>query len=322
MRRIDMADLRWNPLITDLRRMGERYDDRVVPAPVPGDDLVPVERYFDLDYLEYAIRLIVRSAFHSSPGHEPDTDFRLGVVASRFLRHFMGGPTIAAMVGLVRGVGVDLSRTAGYLRGVWAHYPWRVVLPPYEANVGCAERPTAWPAPDITVDTVAELRAHVWRKLYGELLAPLFDRVGEVTRVSPNVLWTHAAEWVGVIYEAASRRLPVEAAVPFVAEGEALLRAETLPGIPGPNPLRDRLDWVPVGEPDFPLGVQTRRYCCTTYVLPERDGLLCGNCDFLPLEERIALTREQRDELRADALELPAARRSAEYGRKKMRAGN
>lgn len=313
-----MADPRWGPLIRDLQELGERYDTRAVPDPIPGDELVPVERFFELDYLEPAILRIARSTLHSSPDHDPDPDIRLGIAASRFTRHYLAGPSVAALVSLVRGVGVDVS-PRGHLRAIWHNYPWRMVLPPYETSVGCAERPTSWPTPPTSVATVDELRQQVWGKLYGEHLAPLFAAVGQLTRVSDNVLWANAAEWVGVIFEAAARRLGPAGAEPFIAEGHALLQAETLPGIPGPNPLRDRLDWVAVPEPDFPLGVQTRTTCCMTYLLPERDGFLCGNCEFLPLEERIALTREQRDEVRADALELPAARRSREWGRKKMR---
>ena len=45
--------------------------------------------------------------------------------------------------------------------------------------------------------------------------------------------------------------------------------------------------------PDFPHGVQTRRICCVTYMLPDRLGRLCQNCGFLPISDRVALIRER-----------------------------
>jgi hypothetical protein len=75
------------------------------------------------------------------------------------------------------------------------------------------------------------------------------------------------------------------------------------------------IEWVPVDEPDFPHGVQTRPQCCITYVLPVRTGLLCGNCPFLSVEERMALVRERRTGERGG----PAEWHSIEVGRKKIR---
>jgi ferric iron reductase protein FhuF len=157
----------------------------------------------------------------------------------------------------------------------------------------------------------------VWRKLYAQHLAPLFARVLELTRVSTNTMWSNAAEWVGVVSDAALEYARVEAAEPFTAERVALLGAGSLPGVAGSNPLRGVVQWAPVDEPDFPLGVQTRVHCCMTYLLPDRLGRLCANCPFLPLEDRVALFRERHDR----PLGAPggaAEQRSIECGLKKV----
>jgi ferric iron reductase protein FhuF len=311
-----MAETWLDALVRQMSDLGPRVDQRVV-APGPDDEVVPAERYLDLDYLRRAIVRISRTPLHSSPGTEPDDDLRINIAASRFSRHYVSGLTMAALVGLALGMGLDLSarRTA---RVVWANMPFRVVLDEKAAVVSCTERPSPWPSLEISVATVDELREQVWRNLYGGHIAPFFDRLRELTPMSHGVLWSNAAEPVGLVHADAYRHLGPAEAEPFLAECAAVLGAPTLPGVPGPNPLRDELEWVPVDEPDYPSGVQTRRHCCTTYHLAERAGYLCGNCPFLPLENRIELDREQRDEV-GSSLERPAAQRSIQHGLKKLR---
>ncbi|MGH9246535.1 MAG: hypothetical protein ACRD29_19935 [Acidimicrobiales bacterium] len=74
-----------------------------------------------------------------------------------------------------------------------------------------------------------------------------------------------------------------------------------------------------VGEPDFSLGVQTRRHCCITFLLPERLGRLCSNCPFLPVDDRMALIRERRSGPDR-APDGPAERRSIEHGLPKLKS--
>jgi hypothetical protein len=312
-----MAATWWAALVHQMSDLGPRVDGRVV-VPGPEDEVVPAERYFDLDHLRQAIVRIATTPLHSSPGAESDDGLRINIAASRFTRHYVSGLTMAALVGLALGIGLDLSARST-ARVVWANMPYLVVLDEGANVLSCAERSSPWPGPTIPVETVDELRERVWRSLYGGHIAPLFDRLRELTPISESVLWSNAAEPVGLIHDDAYRyRGPAEAE-PFLAECAAVLGAATLPGVPGPNPLRDQLEWVPVDEPDYPFGVQTRRHCCMTYLLAERAGFLCGNCPFLPLEDRIALSREQRDDV-GSSLERPAAQRSIQHGLKKMRA--
>ena len=105
---------------------------------------------------------------------------------------------------------------------------------------------------------------------------------------------TNAAEWVGMVRDAAIEYLTPEAGAPFVAECDALFDAESLPGVADtPNPLRDKLEWELVGEPGSAEAVQTRKVCCLSYLLADRFGRLCGNCPYLPLEDRLALIHER-----------------------------
>jgi hypothetical protein len=101
-----------------------------------------------------------------------------------------------------------------------------------------------------------------------------------------------------------------------VADRVALLEAERLPGVPGGNPLRDSVEWVPVEDGDsreFPAAVSTRRLCCLTYLLRERLGVLCQNCPYLPVSTRAAMVRE-RHHVATGGPPGPATLRSKEIG--------
>jgi hypothetical protein len=93
-----------------------------------------------------------------------------------------------------------------------------------------------------------------------------------------------------VVSDGAEEYLGVDAA-PFLADRHAILAAQTLPGVPGPNPLRHKADWVPVDGDSYPHAVQTRRFCCITYLLEDRLGQLCANCPHLSVEDRATLSR-------------------------------
>jgi hypothetical protein len=181
----------------------------------------------------------------------------------------------------------------------------------------CAERPTTWPVSGPVAGSLDELREYVWRKLYSEHLEPVFARILEMVDVSPRLLWANAAEWVGMLSDAAEEYLGESDAGPFVADREALLHAETLPGRTGPNPLRGQLDWVPVEGAEYPRTVQTRRVCCLTYLLRDRRGRLCQNCSFLPLDDRVALIRERHGVPRGNATG-PAVQKSIDVGLAKL----
>jgi ferric iron reductase protein FhuF len=130
-------------------------------------------------------------------------------------------------------------------------------------------------------------------------------------------MWTNAAEWVSMVSNAADEYLGPERAAPFVEDRIALFSADTLPGVPGPNPLRDLIEWDAYVADDFPRGVERRRICCMTYMLSDRLGRLCSNCPFLSVDERVAMVREEHGHPMGSP-GGPAQRRAIEVGLGKL----
>ncbi len=294
-------------------RLDRWVQGRFVAEPAPTDEVVPASRYLDREFLRDAIeraRLAAASAATEVEGQ--DVDLRIAV--SRFTRHY-SCVSLAAFTALANGVGIDVSaERCRYV--IRANLPFIAVLDD-EEPLRCAERPTAWPVHGREVATLHELREFVWRKLYAENIAPLFARVHEITKVSGDLLWTNAAEWCSTVSGAADEYLDGASAVPYVEDRVALLGAPSLPGLSGANPLRGLISWDPYDAPDFPRGVEMRRICCITYMLPDRLGRLCNNCPHLPFDDRVALVREQHGRPMG-APGGPAEQRAVQIGRRKL----
>lgn len=303
-------------LVAELGRLGPDIGCRVLTAAPRSAQVVPARRFHDRAFLDHAIGDCGESLFAAMGGEDAEpVDVRPAVAASRFTRHYVSSLTAAALVGLAHGVGLDLSAER-CVKVVDDGIPRQHLVGPDDVTRACRER-TTWPVAGPPIPTTQELREYVWRRLYAEHLAPLFVAVTDLTGASPRLLWSNAAEWVAYVAELAAEHLsPVEAA-PILTEADVLLDAETLPGINGANPLRGLVEWVEVDASDFPRGVQTRRHCCITYLLPARLGRLCANCPFLPVPDRVALWRETRADGRVRG--GPAERRSIEIGLRKIR---
>jgi len=186
------------------------------------------------------------------------------------------------------------------------------------AILRCRERPTQWPIGEgPVVDSLAELRAHVWRKLYAENVVPLFERVQQLTKVAPRLLWSNCAQWPAMVSDAAEEYLNSGRARAYVEDRIAVLQADALPNVAGPNPMRGLIEWLPTDAPEYPSGVQTRKVCCVTYMLPDRLGRLCQNCSLLPAEDRVALMRE-RHGVPMGSPGGPAEQRAIEVGLTKL----
>jgi hypothetical protein len=291
-----------------------------VADPGPDDEVVPATSFFEPDYLRAAIARAHTTAFHSSASSDSsssdkeDEDVNLRIAVSRFTRQYASSLSAIALVALARGVGLDLSAPrCGML--FYRDVPFRATLDTDDmVTLRCEERPTTWPVEGPVVDTVDELRRYTWQKLYGEHLVPLLEMVRGVTRVSEAVVWTNVAEWVGVLSDAADEYLGAEDAGAIVADRDAVLEADYLPGVSGANPLRGLLEWIPYDAPDFPHGLHVRKHCCMTYLLPDRLGRLCANCGFLSLDARVALIRE-RHGVPMDAPQRgPAVEKAIEIG--------
>jgi hypothetical protein len=303
----------------EMTSLGGSADGRFADCSDPRYAFVPVTRLLEPPDLR---DLILRAGGleRCAAQGEAISEMDLTIAVSRFARQYCGAVSAAALVGLAHGIGIDMSpRHCGVtltnieLPVTRRRFVAAVDLTGAEA-LRCGQRPTSLPVTGPVVATVDELREYVWSRLFGAHYDQLFGRVRELApRVSPALLWTSAAEYVGALSDAAEEHLTPQVAARYVADRRALLEGETLPGVDGPNPLRGRLVWEPVGA-DPHRRVQARRMCCLNYLLPERDGVLCENCPYLPPEDRAALVRERRA-LPVGSSGGPAQRRAQEVGR-------
>jgi Ferric iron reductase FhuF-like transporter len=282
-----------------------------------GEALLPGGRALEADFLRASIARA--RPMDSTPADEwVDGDPRIGV--SRMSRPFFASLTCIAFAGLANGVGIDLS-PGRYSVGLVDGALKRVTIgDEYEGGevLRCAERPTSWPVGGPVVATVGELREYVWTRLYARNLQLLVTKATELVKVPERLLWTNAAEWVAFVMELAIAFLGPDDAAPFVADCRAVLGADSLPGVPGANPLRERVRWLPSDEDEPPLGIQTRHLCCLIYQHSDRHGRLCTNCPLLPLPDRAALVRERHWSGLAGP-DNPVERRCAEVGLARLR---
>jgi hypothetical protein len=317
----DPAPYAWQAsLRREMAALGRSVGGRFADVSASRSGFVPVARLLQSPHLENLIRCAGGLERRAAEG-EAISDVDMTIAVSRFARQYCGTVSAVALVGLAHGVGIDMSprRCSVTLTNIELPATSRRFVVAVDLTGGevlrCAQRPTSLPVTGPVVATVDELREYVWSRLFGAHYDRLFRQMRDLApRVSPTaLLWTSAAEAVGVLSDAAEEHLGPQAAARFVADRRALLDAETLAGVAGPNPLRGRLVWEPVGA-DPHRRVQTRRMCCLNYLLPERDGLLCENCPYLPPEDRAALVRERRT-LPAGSAAGPASRRAQEVGR-------
>ena len=235
--------------------------------PTPSDELIPGRHFLDIDNLRNATKRAVTAGGSVVPpgGDEnavaPPEDLARRIAASRFTRHYSSALTLTAVVGLSRGIGVDLSvdRCTGVVRH---NLIWGTVLNvPDQHVLRCAQRQAEWQIDGPVVDTVDELRQYVWRKLYAEHLGPLFERLAEIEGVAPSGHWTDAAD------HRRMRRVARRAVIAGIGrqparraagvgggrrQGVSRRRADAhvvLPDIPAPRPWRPALLHLPAPAP-------------------------------------------------------------------------
>lgn len=216
-----------------------------------------------------------------------DEDPRAAV--SRLIRRYLGSVVTAALVPLVHGIGLDVSPER--VRVIMQNdLPQGTIIDVDEVLVS-AERPATWPVRGTDVATVAQLRERVFAALLGHLSWAFSAVIAEI-KVSPGLLWSTAAEQVDLVYEYAIEG-PTPAAFARASDDrEQLLFADALPGIAGPNPMRDLLYWEPAR--DRIHQIQVRRVCCANFVVPGRTQGYCRNCDLISEERRLVMWDEYR----------------------------
>ena len=216
-----------------------------------------------------------------------DEDPRAAV--SRLIRRYLGSVVTAALVPLVHGIGLDLSpeRVRVIMQ---SDLPQGTVIDVDEVLI-CAERPATWPVSGTDVTSLDRLRERVFAPLLTHL-SWAFAAVIANIKVSPQLLWSTAAEQVDLIFEYSIDGPDPEAFARAKADREQLLFATELPGIAGKNPMRDLLYWETAG--DRIHQIQVRRVCCANFVVPGRTQGYCRNCDLITEERRLAMWDEYR----------------------------
>ena len=216
-----------------------------------------------------------------------DEDPRAAV--SRLIRRYLGSVITAALVPLVHGVGLELAPERVRV-AMQRDLPQGTIIDAREVFVS-AERPATWPVHGTEVASVAQLRDRVIAALLGHISWSFAAIIGSI-RVSPNLLWSTAAEQVDLLWEYAIDGPTPAAFAAASADREQLLFATDLPGITGPNPMRDLLYWEPAG--DRMHQIQVRRVCCANFVVPGRTQGYCRNCDLITEERRLVMWDEYR----------------------------
>ena len=256
----------------------------------PDMETVRIEDLVRSDALRaYAVRAVAEWS-----DHPMDEDPRAAV--SRLARRYLGSVVTAVLAPLAHGVGVVID--TGRVRAIVQHdLPQGIVLGTHEALL-CRERPASWPIAGIEVATLDELRDRV----FGALLAHcawVFDRIIAAIKVSPQLLWSTAAEQVDVLYDNAADGPAAAVFARAAADRDRLLLAETVPGVAGPNPLRDLLYWEAAAEgPEAGHVYHVRRVCCANFVVPGRTQGYCRNCDLITPAQRLEMWNEWRESVR------------------------
>jgi hypothetical protein len=166
----------------------------LVLTPADSDELIPAERFFDPGYLREAIAETVLALRRDRREHGGEADVDLRIAVSRFSRRICAPLSAIGLVGLARGIGMDLS-PQGCTVVVRVNGQYGLLLDPSREEVlRCAERPTPWPASGPIVETLDELRDYVWRQIYQTYLAPIFALALALVPLSPRLIWSSAAE--------------------------------------------------------------------------------------------------------------------------------
>jgi hypothetical protein len=216
-----------------------------------------------------------------------DEDPRAAV--SRLIRRYLGSVITAALLPLVHGIGLELApeRVRVIMQ---SDLPQGTIVDAREVLLS-AERPATWPVQGTEVASAAQFRDRVIAALLGHISWSFAAIIASI-KVSPNLLWSTAAEQVDLLWEYAIDG-PTPAAFAAASDDrEQLLFANTVPGVAGPNPMRDLLYWEPAG--DAVHQIQVRRVCCANFVVPGRTQGYCRNCDLITEERRLVMWDEYR----------------------------
>ena len=258
------------------------------PYPIYLSEPSGVENIASVDLMQReTLRSYAARAVKEWSDRPLDEDPRAAV--SRLIRRYLGSVITAALVPLVHGIGLELApeRVRVIMR---SDLPQGTIIDAREVLVS-PDRPATWPVNGTEVASIAELRDRVLTAILGHISWSFAAVMGSI-KVSPNLLWSTAAEQVDLLWEYSIDGRTPAAFAAASADREQLLFAKTLPGIAGPNPMRELLYWEPAG--DRIHQVQVRRVCCANFVVPGRTQGYCRNCDLITEEQRLVMWDEYR----------------------------
>jgi hypothetical protein len=258
-------------------------------SPPDGEEVVPALELLSVESLRRAGERAV-SAWSANPSEE---DMRAAV--SRFWRRYTHCLGLPLLLPVVSGVAVDfsLARTSIVMKAATASaavadMPGGLVVDLDDAETyTCAERPPSVPIPGPRLRTLRELRERAIANIMGGHIAPAIERILRFVKVSPRMLWAQVAETVDLEYEHIADHFTPEEYAPYAEDLRLMLFGETLPGVDGPNPLADQLEWETI--PGFKRPRHVRKVCCINYVVPGRPEPYCRSCGIITRDERLMI---------------------------------
>ena len=256
----------------------------------PGLEVVPVVELMRAPVLRgYAARAV--KEWSDRP---LDEDPRAAV--SRLVRRYLGSLTTAVLAPLAHGMAIDVSpERVGAI--VQKDLPQGIVLRVDEVLLS-SERPATWAVDGRDVGSLARLRETALAS-YFRHLAWQFGEVVAAIKVSPQLLWSTAAEQVDLLYDNAADGPAADVFARAEADREFMLFGDGVPGIDGPNPLQGHLYWEVAEGPEAGHRIQVRRVCCANFVVAGRTQGYCRNCDIITPQRRIEMWNEWRESVRA-----------------------
>jgi ferric iron reductase protein FhuF len=263
---------------------------RVHLTPPAGSEVVPVRQMFE----PAPLRRFAARAVADWSDRPLDEDPRAAV--SRLIRRYLGSLTTAVLAPLAHGIGVDVSpeRVGAIVRN---DIPQGIVLRVDEVLTS-EERRASWPVAAREVGPLERLREETLTRYFRHLQWS-FEQVVASIRVSPQLLWSTAAEQIDLIYDNAADGPAADVFARAESDREVMLFGERLPGIDGPNPVRDLLFWEIAEGPEAGHRIQVRRVCCANFVVPGRTQGYCRNCEIITPQRRIDMWTEWRAMVRS-----------------------
>jgi hypothetical protein len=230
--------------------------------------------------------VVQRGANVNAPPDRPDTSVDLRAAASRFLRQYARSTVVPLATALAKGLGIDLSLERCSVL-IAQNTPNGLVIDaldfdgPGSGPLLCVERPTAADVDGRPVSDVRSFRSAVYERFFSRNVGPLIAALDSFVRVSPRLHWSNLAECFALSAESALHRMTPQDARSFVDDRDDVLGRPDLPGVVGPNPMRDQVRW----ERAQGRTLLVRNICCICFTIGDRLGRYCPTCPLISVDQ-------------------------------------